>query len=140
MLKQQKIANEKHLLTLWVLQSCEPKLGQGGFCMFRLVLVGEPGMFFWGGWRSNRPGEIEYMTRYLDFLKMLGKVKNGGLVACIIVQSKLWVFPKIMGTPKSSISMVFHYKPSILGYRCFWKHPYGLFLLGEILIQFNFPF
>ena len=32
------------------------------------------------------------------------------------------------GTPKSSIligfSMVFHYKPSILGYLYFWKHPY----------------
>ena len=29
------------------------------------------------------------------------------------------------GTPKSSIfSRVFHYKPSILGYPYFWKHPY----------------
>ena len=32
------------------------------------------------------------------------------------------------GTPKSSIvigfSMVFHYKPSMLGYPYFWKHPY----------------
>ena len=28
------------------------------------------------------------------------------------------------GTPKSSISnRVFHYKPSILGYPYFWKHP-----------------
>ena len=29
------------------------------------------------------------------------------------------------GTPKSSIlyNMVFHYKPSILGYHYFWKHP-----------------
>ena len=34
------------------------------------------------------------------------------------------------GTPKSSIligfSMVFHYKPSILGYPNFWKHPCSL--------------
>ena len=30
------------------------------------------------------------------------------------------------GTPKSSIFLmkVFHYKPSILGYPYFWKHPY----------------
>ena len=29
------------------------------------------------------------------------------------------------GTPKSSIfNRVFHYKPSILGYPYFWKHPY----------------
>ena len=35
------------------------------------------------------------------------------------------------GTPKSSIligfSMVFHYKPSILGYPYFWKHPHEFF-------------
>ena len=30
------------------------------------------------------------------------------------------------GTPKSShFSKVFHYKPSILGYPYFWKHPYS---------------
>ena len=30
------------------------------------------------------------------------------------------------GTPKSSILIgVFHYKPSILGYPYFWKHPCG---------------
>ena len=33
---------------------------------------------------------------------------------------------KNSGTPKSSISIgVFHYKPSILGYLYFWKHPHG---------------
>ena len=31
------------------------------------------------------------------------------------------------GIPKSSILIgVFHYKPSILGYPYFWKHPFGL--------------
>ena len=37
-----------------------------------------------------------------------------------------WVFPKIMVPSKSSIlsNRVFHYKPSILGYLYFWKHPY----------------
>ena len=30
------------------------------------------------------------------------------------------------GTPKSSILIGgFHYKPSILGYPYFWKHPHG---------------
>ena len=28
------------------------------------------------------------------------------------------------GTPKSYCNRVFHYKPSILGYPYFWKHPY----------------
>ena len=40
---------------------------------------------------------------------------------------KTWVFPKIMVPPKSQIihsSRVFHYKPSILGYLYFWKHPH----------------
>ena len=32
---------------------------------------------------------------------------------------------KNSGTPKSSILLGFHYKPSILGYPYFWKHPYG---------------
>ena len=37
----------------------------------------------------------------------------------------MWVFPKIVGfPPKSSILIgIFHYKPSILGYPYFWKHP-----------------
>ena len=39
--------------------------------------------------------------------------------------SLIWMFPKIMVRPKSSIfNKVFHYKPSILGYPYFWKHPY----------------
>ena len=42
---------------------------------------------------------------------MLGQVQDMGV-------------SKNIGTPKSSILMVFHYKPSILGYPYFWKHPY----------------
>ena len=30
------------------------------------------------------------------------------------------------GTPKSSILIGFHYKPSIVGYPYFWKHPYSV--------------
>ena len=37
----------------------------------------------------------------------------------------MWVFPKIVGFPSKIIyfNRVFHYKPSILGYPYFWKHP-----------------
>ena len=35
-----------------------------------------------------------------------------------------WVFPKNSGTPQIiQFNKVFHYKPSILGYPYFWKHP-----------------
>ena len=38
----------------------------------------------------------------------------------------IWVFPKIMGGPQIiHFNRVFHYKPSILGYPYFWKHPFG---------------
>ncbi len=38
----------------------------------------------------------------------------------------IWVFPKI-GVPPNHpfVHRVFHYKPSILGYPYFWKHPYN---------------
>ena len=35
----------------------------------------------------------------------------------------IWMFPKIVVPPNHPI---FHYKPSILGYPYFWKHPYIL--------------
>ena len=34
------------------------------------------------------------------------------------------MFPKIGVPPNHSFFRVFHYKPSILGYHYFWKHPY----------------
>ena len=47
------------------------------------------------------------------------------------------------GTPKSSILIIVHYKPSFLGYHYFWKHPYmtitqenqGLFPFADVLLQ-----
>ncbi len=37
---------------------------------------------------------------------------------------KIWMFPKI-GVPQIiHFNRVFHYKPSIFRYPCFWKHPY----------------
>ena len=53
-----------------------------------------------------------------------------------IVESKLepeesgvetiWVFPKMVVPQIIHFDRVFHYKPSILGYPNFWKHPYHL--------------
>ena len=38
-------------------------------------------------------------------------------------------------TPKSShFSRIFHYKPSILGYPYFWKHPFRFWLLPWISV------
>ena len=40
------------------------------------------------------------------------------------LQQDIWVFPKI-GVPQIiHFNRVFHYKPSILGYPYFWKHPH----------------
>ena len=42
-----------------------------------------------------------------------------------IKYDKIWVFPKNRGLPPQIIhfNQVFPYKPSILGYHYFWKHP-----------------
>ncbi len=46
-----------------------------------------------------------------------------------------WVFPKIMGGPQIiHFNRVFHYKPSILGYPYFWKHP-DIFLADVFFSQ-----
>ena len=43
----------------------------------------------------------------------------------------IWVFPKITVSPKIiHSSRVFHYKPSILGYPYFWKHPFAVKRIG----------
>ena len=49
---------------------------------------------------------------------------------CEEFQRNIWMFPKIVGFPsKSSILIgVFHYKPSILGYPYFSKHPSPVFV------------
>ena len=44
-----------------------------------------------------------------------------------------WMFPKIGVPPNNPFNRAFNYKPSILGYPYFWKHPDGwktIFLLG----------
>ena len=57
-------------------------------------------------------------------------IKNGHIPACYVSLPDGTLFLQIgvsknNGTPKSSILIVFHYKPSILGYPYFWKHPNG---------------
>ena len=46
------------------------------------------------------------------------------------------VNPKIMGKPTNFIhfNRVFYYKPSVLGYPYFWKHPSGI-LLGFVFVS-----
>ena len=48
--------------------------------------------------------------------------------ACIDVD--IWMFPRIVVPPNHPFNRVFHYKPSILGYPYFWKHPYTGILLS----------
>ena len=46
----------------------------------------------------------------------------------------IWMFPKIVVPPIIHFNRGFHYKPSILGYPYFWKHPYVYnVFLGPIL-------
>ena len=40
------------------------------------------------------------------------------------VNKNMWVFPKIGDLQIINFNRVFHYKPSILGYPYFWKHPF----------------
>ena len=60
----------------------------------------------------------------LSWLSKLTDIPTGTTKNCH-KKINMWVFPKIVGfPPKSSILMgFFHYKPSILGYPYFWKHP-----------------
>ena len=54
-----------------------------------------------------------------------------------------WLFPKLGYPQIIHFNRVFHYKPSILGYPYFWKHPDEMLLkfdfecLGEIFVTFD---
>ena len=43
-------------------------------------------------------------------------------------QSDLFLRRMYLGVSKNRGARVFHYKPSILGYPYFWKHPFGISL------------
>ena len=53
------------------------------------------------------------------------------LFLTLLHQRGIWVFPTIMVPPNHPFDRVFHYKPSILGYPYFWKHPFrdGIYTL-----------
>ena len=54
--------------------------------------------------------------------------KSATVLSIILMFNGYMGVSKNRGTPKSShFNRVFHYKPSILGYHYFWKHPYGVF-------------
>ena len=44
-------------------------------------------------------------------------------VVWLKVERLMWMFPKIVVPQIINFHRVFHYKPSILGYPHFWKHP-----------------
>ena len=56
------------------------------------------------------------------------KMRSEKFHVSYVIDMYIWMFPKIVVPPNHPIligfSMVFHYKPSILGYHFFWKHPY----------------
>ena len=58
-----------------------------------------------------------------NWCPLRGTICLGDLIRCVFL---IWVFPKKKWYPQIIHSnRVFHYKPSILGYPYFWKHPYG---------------
>ena len=60
--------------------------------------------------------------------------KTLNLRGCNLNVSTIWVFQKIMVPPQIiHFNRVFHYKPSILGYPYFWKHPFW----GEKSLTFH---
>ena len=70
-----------------------------------------------------RPGEIFVLTPEKKPTK--NPVQRWESESRKKTQESEWMFPKIVGfPPKSSILIgIFNYKPSILGYPYFWKHP-----------------
>ena len=73
---------------------------------------------------------IEHLgdDRFLDgFLEFLKKIRSEVERLHVMSFFTIWMFPKNSGffPPNHPLNnRVFHYKPSILGYPYFWKHPY----------------
>ena len=66
-------------------------------------------------------GDVTCTTKTNKQKPMVSNTKN----TKVFRKTNIWVFPKIMGTPKSSILIGFSIiNHPILGYRYFWKHPY----------------
>ena len=102
----------------WVIFRFLPLLFQG------VMSLGDFWSFFGDGVAPGTLSNIIGVTgpSWVNFLVSL-PVGSMGMV---------WMFPKIVGflPPKSSILVgFFNYKPFILGYPYFWKHPY-IYLYG----------
>ena len=87
--------------------------------------------------QQRGPLSAAYRRQFLQSHYNLGCQKSHGKKnAAIFVNLnffQIWVFPKIMGTPKSSIiiGLCIINKPFILGYPYFWKHPFRTWENGE---------
>ena len=91
----------------------------------RLVNLGKPAKFC-VTFQSSNFGDINSRATYKI------QLCEGGSYYSLILSTpncnKNMGVSKNNGTPKSSIfNRVFHYKPSILGYPYFWKHPYACY-------------
>ena len=71
-----------------------------------------------------------HQARHLDLIRELSaknREKEEIRRSLGLWAGTIWVFPKIGVPPNHPMfNRVFHYKPSILGYHYFWKHPYPL--------------
>ena len=78
---------------------------------------------------------LVFIFRYLDLL--WSYISASRLKKIEVKHGNLWVFPKIMVPPNHPFGhRVFHYKPSILGYPYFWKHPFMFTLLTSLYCWF----
>ena len=68
----------------------------------------------------NGDGYWSYIFKYIYYIFIL-------YINIFLIYMRIYIYIYYnIGTPKSSINCTrgFHYKPSILGYPYFWKHPY----------------
>ena len=112
----------------------------------RSLFISLVGSASWGeyddAWFQQNLMRIDLAFRHMFEVRNIGSIGFGTFCAKISnTNVAIWWFfvdvwivwwflmiqmgvSKNRGTPKSSILIgVFHYKPSILGYPCFWKHP-----------------
>ena len=73
---------------------------------------------------------MEEIIRCKKNTQLSNRTSQGWRLEFFHLKTFIWMFPKIgVFPPKSSILIgprVFHYKPSILGYPYFWKHPFSV--------------
>ena len=65
-----------------------------------------------------------WLPSFYDILGRRRSLKQHSQKKQRIENWDIWVFPKIVVPPIIHFNRDFHYKPSILGYHYFWKHPF----------------